>query len=115
LRFQIEFTFRDAKQHFGLEDFMGVTQTSVSNAMGLSLFLVNLSTYLLGKLRTRCAGAGIADLKSGYRGRFYACAVLKMLPQKPEGIVWDQLVEQISRLGCIHPAFGSAPELEMAA
>ena len=43
LRFQIEFTFRDAKQHFGLEDFMGVTHTSVANAMSLSLFMVNLS------------------------------------------------------------------------
>jgi putative transposase len=115
LRFQIEFTFRDAKQHFGLEDFMGVTQTSVGNAMGLSLFLVNLSSYLLGELRAHCAGAGIADLKSGYRGRFYACAVLKLLPEKPEGLVWDCLVEQMSRLGCIHLGSGSPTELQMAA
>jgi putative transposase len=115
LRFQIEFTFRDAKQHFGLEDFMGVTQTSVGNAMGLSLFLVNLSSYLLGEWRTRYAGAGIADLKSGYRGRFYASFMLKLLPEKPEGLVWDQLVEQMGRLGCIHLAFGGAPALEMAA
>src|SRR5579859_604946 len=115
LRFQIEFTFRDAKQHFGLEDFMGVTQTSVGNAMGLSLFLVNLSSYLLCDLRTRCAGAGIQDLKSWYRGRFYASAVLKLLPQQPEGIVCERLVEQICRLGCIHPVFQGAAELEMAA
>ncbi len=39
LRLQIEFTFRDAKQHFGLEDFMGVKETSVANAMSLSLCL----------------------------------------------------------------------------
>jgi putative transposase len=115
LRFQIEFTFRDAKQHFGLEDFMGVTQTSVANAMGLSLFLVNLSSYLLCDLRTRCAGAGIADLKSGYRGRFYASFVLKLLPQRPEAIVCERLVEQICRLGCIHPSFESAEALELAA
>jgi hypothetical protein len=115
LRFQIEFTFRDAKQHFGLEDFMGVTQTSVSNAMGLSLFLVNVSSYLLCELRTRCAGAGIADLKSEYRGRFYASAVLKLLPEKPEGIICDRLVEQICRLGCIHLVSASAADLEMAA
>lgn len=115
LRFQIEFTFRDAKQHFGLEDFMGVTQTSVSNAMGLSMFLVNLSSYLLCDLRTRCAGAGIQDLKSWYRGRFYASAVLKLLAQKPEGIVCERVVEQICRLGCIHWASESAAEFEMAA
>ena len=94
---------------------MGVTQTSVGNAMGLSLFLVNLSGYLLGELRSRCGGAGIADLKSGYRGRFYASFVLKLLPEKPEGIVWDRLVEQMGRLGCIHPGSARAAELEMAA
>jgi DDE superfamily endonuclease len=115
LRFQIEFTFRDAKQHFGLEDFMGVTQTSVCNAMGLSLFLVNLSTYLLCDLRRQCAGAGIQDLKSWYRGRFYASSMLKLLPQRPETIVCDQLVEQICRLGCIHPASPHAAELDRAA
>jgi putative transposase len=115
LRFQIAFTFRDAKQYFGLEDFMGVTQTSVTNAMGLSLFLVNLAGYLLEPMRGQCAGAGIQDLKSWYRGRFYAFSVLKRLPQRPEAIVCEALVEQICRLGCIHPASPRAAELEMAA
>jgi len=115
LRFQIEFTFRDAKQYFGLEDFMGVTQTSVANAMGLSLFLVNLASYLLEPLRRQSGEAGIQDLKSWYRGRFYAFSVLKRLPQKPEAIVCEALVEQICRLGCIHPASPMAAELKMAA
>lgn len=29
LRFPIEFTFRDAKQYVGLEDFMGVQEVSI--------------------------------------------------------------------------------------
>ena len=37
LRFQIEFNFRDAKQHFGLEDFMNTTERGVENAVNLSL------------------------------------------------------------------------------
>jgi putative transposase len=115
LRFQIEFTFRDAKQHFGLEDFMGVKQTSVANAMSLSFFMVNLSNYLLGSLRTCFAGSGISDLKSWYRGHHYASAVLKMLPQRPEAIICDQLLEQICRLGFIHLPPQEAPDLEMAA
>jgi len=41
LRFQIEFNFRDAKQYWGLEDFMNVTPTGVTNAANLSLFMVN--------------------------------------------------------------------------
>jgi putative transposase len=115
LRFQIEFTFRDAKQHFGLEDFMGVTKTCVSNAMGLSLFLVNLSTYLLGDLGREGVDAGIADLRSWYRGRFYASAVLKLLPEPPEAFLCERLVEQICRLGCIHSAFQGIAELKIVA
>ena len=40
LRFQIEFNFRDAKQFWGLEDFMNVNKTPVSNAANLSMFMV---------------------------------------------------------------------------
>ena len=32
LRFQIEFNFRDAKQYWGLEDFMNVNEIPVNNA-----------------------------------------------------------------------------------
>jgi putative transposase len=115
LRFQIEFTFRDAKQYFGLVDFMGITQTSVSNAMGLSLFLCNLATYLLRALRRQWPDAGIQDLKSWYRGRFYASRVLKLLPESPEPLICERLVAQICRLGCIHPASANAAVWEMAA
>ncbi len=43
LRFQIEFDFRDAKQFWGLEDFMNISQTAVTNAVNLAFFMVNLS------------------------------------------------------------------------
>ena len=32
LRFQIEFNFRDAKQYWGLDDFMNVKETAVTDA-----------------------------------------------------------------------------------
>jgi putative transposase len=41
LRFQIEFNFSDAKQHFGLEDFMNVTPTMVNNAANLAMCMVS--------------------------------------------------------------------------
>ena len=47
LRFQIEFNFREAKQFWGLEDFMNVKEVPVTNAINLSLFMVNLSQVLL--------------------------------------------------------------------
>ena len=94
---------------------MGVTHTSVANAMSLSLFMVNLSGYLLGSLRTRFAGAGISDLKSWYRGRHYASALLKMLPQNPDAIICEQMMEQICQLGLIHLPSDRAPQQQMAA
>jgi putative transposase len=51
LRFPIEFTFRDAKQSWGLEDFMNIRGTAITNAANLSLFMVNLTYVLLGELR----------------------------------------------------------------
>jgi putative transposase len=41
LRFQGAFNFRDAEQYWGLEDFMNVTPTGVTNAAHLSLCMVN--------------------------------------------------------------------------
>ena len=41
-RFQIEFNFRDAKEFWGLEDFMNVKKDAVHNAANLAFFMVNL-------------------------------------------------------------------------
>jgi putative transposase len=51
LRFQIEFNFWDAKQYRGLEDSMNTTETAVTNAANLALFMVNVSQRLLADLR----------------------------------------------------------------
>ena len=115
LRFQIEFTFRDAKQYFGLEDFMGVKEISVKNAVGLSFFMVNLSTYLLGHLHSSYPGAGVNDLKSYYRAQHYIAEILKFVPEKPDGITCSDLLEQVCRRGFIHPRQNREPDLELAA
>ncbi len=115
LRFQIEFTFRDAKQYFGLEDFMGVGETSVANGLSLPFFVGNVARYLLEDFRESCPGAGLSDLKSYYRGRHYVQMLLKMLPDRPDGIICERLMEQMSQLGSIHGRSSAAPDLEMAA
>jgi hypothetical protein len=51
LRFQIEFNFRDAKQFWGLEDFMNVTPNAVTNAANLALFMVDVSQVLTDHVR----------------------------------------------------------------
>ena len=52
LRFQIEFNFRDAKQYWGLEDFMTVKQTPVYNSANLAMFMVNVSHALMRPMQT---------------------------------------------------------------
>lgn len=105
LRFQIEFNFRDAKQYWGLDDFMNVKQTAVANAANLSFFMVNFSSILLRQYRKNNPVFSILDLKSHYRGCRYVSETIKLLPQKPEGILLAEIFQQIARLGMVHPAF----------
>ena len=104
LRFQIEFNFRDAKQFWGLEDFMNVTQTAVTNAANLSLFMVDVSQVLMCEYRQDDPNFSILDLKAYYRGYRYVTETIKMLPQKPDGNLVAQLFYKVAALGRIHPA-----------
>jgi putative transposase len=104
LRFQIEFNFRDAKQFWGLEDFMNVNQTAVTNAANLSVFMVNLSQLLMCDFRLTNPDFGVLDLKSCFRGWKYATEMLKILPQKPDDILIAQLFRNLASLGSIHVA-----------
>jgi putative transposase len=102
LRFQLEFNFRDAKQFWGLEDFMNVDKTAVTNAANLSLFMVNVSQLLMSDFRQTDPDFSVLDLKAYYRGSKYATELIKMLPQKPDPIFIAQLFHKITTLGSIH-------------
>ena len=102
LRFQIEFNFRDAKQFWGLEDFMNVNKTPVNNAANLSMFMVNVSAKLLAPLRLESPEFSVLDLKARYRGLKYLHETLKILPQKPDAIVIDEIAERLGAIGSIH-------------
>jgi putative transposase len=104
LRFQIEFNFRDAKQYWGLDDFMNVKDVAVTNAAQLAFFMVNFSTSLLTRFQGLNPEFSLLDLKAQYRGRRYVTETLKLLPQKPDPILLTDIFEQIARLGMIHPA-----------
>ena len=102
LRFQIEFNFRDAKQFWGLDDFMNVKETPVNNAANLSMFMVNVSAKLQGMFGSQHPGFGVLDIKARYRGHKYLHETIKILPQKPDSIVIDALAEHIGSIGAIH-------------
>ena len=102
LRFQIEFNFRDAKQFWGLEDFMNVNEVPVTNAINLSLFMVNLSQVLLRQFRQTYPDSGVLDLKAYFRAAKYFEETIKMLPRKPEPFLLEQIFGQLATLGYIH-------------
>ena len=64
LRFQLEFNFRDAKQYWGLEDFMTVQQTPVYNSANLAMFMVNLSHTVMRSMRGDWPEVSVTDLKA---------------------------------------------------
>lgn len=103
LRFQIEFNFRDAKQFWGLEDFMNVTPTAVTNAANLALFMVDVSQVLMCEYRQDDPNFSVLDLKAYYRGYRYVAETIKMLPQKPDDNLVAQLFHKVAALGRIHP------------
>ncbi len=100
LRFQIEFNFRDAKQHFGLEDFMNTTEVGVENAANMAFLMVNVSAKLLQKSDGK--GVGINDLKSHFRGVKYALETIKLVQPEAECILIEKGKQAISRMGSIH-------------
>jgi len=102
LRFQIEFNFRDAKQFWGLEDFMNINQTPIYNAANLAMFMVNVSQVLLRHFRSTYPMFSVNDLKAYYRASKYVSETLKLLPQMPEPIFIDQIFANIARIGSIN-------------
>jgi len=102
LQFQIEFNFRDAKQYWGLEDFMNVTPPGVTNAAHLSLFMVNVAYRLRADVHARDPDYSVLDLKAACRGYKYVEETIQMLPEKPEPVLLAKIRNQVAGLGRIH-------------
>jgi putative transposase len=101
LRFQIEFNFRDAKQYWGLEDFMNIKETSVKNAANLSLFMVTFSQLLSTKIEGINKGS-MLDLKTVFRARKYTRRIINSLGKNAEGFLIDDRIFHAAEIGRIH-------------
>jgi putative transposase len=102
LRFQIEFNFRDAKQYWGLEDFMNIKETPVTNAVNLAFFMSNFSQALIAEVRKHNPLFGVQDLKAYFRASKYLDETLKLIPEKPDPILIQQIFAQITKIGGIN-------------
>jgi putative transposase len=104
LRFQLEFNFRDAKQYWGLEDFMSVKERPVYNSANLAMFMVNVSHALIRPMRAQWPAFSVNDLKAWFRGQKYVVETLKLLPEMPDSIFIEQVVSQMAALGRVNHA-----------
>ena len=102
LRFQIEFNFRDAKQYWGLDDFMNIKEQQVRNAANLAFFMVNVSHIL--RRRPEFSNMSVIDLKAWFRAGKYVRETLKLLPQIPEGISIQSIADRVAVLGRVNTA-----------
>lgn len=101
LRFQIEFNFRDAKQYWGLDDFMNVKPVAVTNAVNLAFLMVNLSAVLLKPYRDDQPDFSALDLKAQFRARRYLDETIKMLPDPPGDALVSRIWRRLTALGGI--------------
>ena len=100
LRFQIEFVFRDAKQYWGMEDFMNIKKKPIENWANLSTFMVNFSHGL--RNNSHMKEMSILDLKAHYHGLKYVKEVFKLLPEFANEYLIQKVSAQIANLGAIH-------------
>jgi len=100
LRFQIEFVFRDAKQHWGMEDFMNIKETAVNNGANLATFMVNVSHIIHKDFNNE--NMSILDIKAHFHGLKYANEVFKLLPEYPDDNLIKRIYSRITSIGAIH-------------
>jgi len=104
LRFQIEFNFRDAKQYFGLADFKNIKKQQVQNAVGLALFMDNISLILIEQAKEKWQEEDISiqDLKAYYRAENYLNFILNTLELEDNTILNQQQIDQIRSIGAVN-------------
>jgi len=100
LRFQIEFNFRDAKQYFGLEDFMNIKKRRIHNFANLSMFINNVS-YLL-YTESSFSKYSVNDMKSIFMAEKYTYEILKYYGKKVDSILIKEAIMRIADFSMIH-------------
>ena len=106
LRFQIEFDFRDAKQHFGLSDFKNYKKENLTNFINLSFTMCLIAKVQLAYYRElfNAPKLSIIDLKLIYKARFTAKNILIFIQNQPSSIFNDQFCEQLMPKDLINAA-----------
>lgn len=86
LRFQIEFDFRDAKQHFGLSDFKNYKEKNLTNFVNFSLTMTLISKSMVEKFREKHQNPklSILDLKVSQNHKFHTKSIINWFRNNPK-------------------------------
>ena len=85
----------------GVGRFYECQKKPVNNAANLSLFMVNVSTKMVNTFRFNNTACSVLDLKARYRAMKYLEETLKILQQKPEPIVIEQITLHLGSIGAV--------------
>jgi putative transposase len=107
LRFHLECTFRDAKQYWGLEDFMKVNARPVYQGANLALFMGHVSHAWMRPMRAPWSACSVHDRKAGWRGQTYVVETFTWLPESLEPSFIDPVVSKMAELGRVNHAVNS--------
>lgn len=104
LRFQIEFDFRDARQHFGLTNFCNFKENQVTNVIGNAFFMVCVSRIFAfnERLEKPATKFSIYNLKSRFRGDKYLFEIKNMIENDPNLFFSLQDSHQLDFIGAFY-------------
>lgn len=106
LRFQIEFEFRDAKQHFGLSDFKNYKKENLTTMVNMSFTMDLISKILLASYRNDNGKLNISvlDLKILFHARFQAQNIIKLLRKQGLNISYSPWIDKYYPIDMINAA-----------
>jgi putative transposase len=93
--------FRDAKQYWGMEDFMNIKKVPINNWANLSTFMINFSHGL--RKDSNMEEMSILDFKAHCHGLKYVKEVFKLLPDFANDYLIQKVSAKIANLGAINP------------
>ena len=91
-----------SQPYWGLEDFMNLTPTGVTNAANLSWFMVNVAYRLRADGHPHDPDSRVLDVKADWHGSKYVEETIKMLPEKPAPILFAKILNRVAGLGRLH-------------
>ena len=74
----------------------------LNNAANLAFFMVNITHALIADVRQYNPAFSVQDLKAYFRGSRYVRETLKLLPQKPDSILIQEIFYRITKIGSIN-------------